>query len=350
MEPTRTSPLARSRRRFTLGALLLLVAVLAGVVGSTAEAAAYPNDPYYPRQWHLRRIGAPAAWKVTKGKGVTIAIVDTGVDRLHLDLAKNMSPLQYDAVNGTPDGRDVCPYSEPHRRKLCHGTSVAGAAAAVTNNGKGIAGVAPDAKIMAIRVSTPQVAVDDTAVLNGLIWAADHGAKVINMSLGASIGPLPFPDPWNLGILYATARGALVIAAAGNAATPLCSDPGENPLVVCVGASDQYDTVSKFSNYGVRIDVVAPGNAIWMTAVATAQDTAGFYAAYDGTSFASPIVAGVAAQLMSMGATNLQAAMILRGTAKDLGIPGYDLSYGFGRVDASAAVNLCKQVCAGAAR
>jgi len=351
MEPNLTSPRMIPRRRLLACAIALLVAAAAGGWPSSASAASYPNDPFYARQWHLRRIGAPEAWKVSKGKGITIAILDTGVDRRHLDLAANMSPLQYDAVNGTNDGSEICTYDPPAKTRVCHGTSVAGVAAAVTNNGRGVAGVAPEAKIMSVRVSTKD-AIDDTAVLNGMMWAVDHGAKVINMSITAEIGTglpfirtLPFPDPWNLGVLYAAAKGALITISAGNDGSALCGDPGENPAVLCVGASDSADQTTFFSNYGVRLDVVAPGLGIWTTSVSSPYDTAGYYGPLAGTSFAAPLVAGIGAQLMSMGASNIQAANIIRATAKDLGLPGYDITYGFGRVNAAAAVNLCKQVC-----
>jgi len=341
------------RRRLLFCAITLLVAATAAVWPSAASAGSYPNDEFFGRQWHLRRIGAQAAWQVSKGKGITIAVLDTGVDRRHLDLAANMSPLQYDAVNGTSDGSEICTYDPPVKARVCHGTSVAGVAAAVTNNKRGVAGVAPDAKIMAIRVSTKDN-IDDTAVLNGMMWAVDHGAKVINMSITAELATglpyartLPVPDPWNLGVLYAAARGALITISAGNDNSALCGDPGENPAVLCVGASDSTDQTTFFSNYGVRLDVVAPGLGIWTTSVSSPYDTAGYYSPLAGTSFAAPLVAGIGAQLMSMGATNIEAANIIRGTAKDLGLPGYDITYGFGRVDANAAVHLCQQVCRG---
>ena len=140
-------------------------------------------------------------------------------------------------------------------------------------------------------------------------------------------------------MIYAAAQGALVVAAAGNDATPFCGTPAFNPAVLCVGASDELDRLADFSNYFLRLDVVAPGTSIITT------DKFGLYSATQGTSVASPYVAGVGALLMSMGATNFQAAQIIRSSAKDLGLPGYDNTYGFGRLDAKEAVELCKQVC-----
>jgi subtilisin family serine protease len=329
---------------------VLLIGLAAGVLSSTAQAASYPNDPEYPRQWHLRRIGAPSAWKVARGKGVTIAIIDTGVNR-HRDLVANRSSLEYNAFEPGKRATDLCPAGPVDKRRTCHGTFVAGVAAAATNNKVGVAGVAPDAKIMSIQVFTPRDGYDEGALADGIMWAADHGAKVINLSLGTSLRGVPVPIPFSLpdaAVLYAAARGALVVAASGNSAQLGCSSPSFNPAAVCVGASDSYDSVAKFSNYGIRLDVVAPGTRIMSTCAFTPEPSFPIYCAQDGTSAASPIVAGIGAILMGMGANNIQAAMIIRETAKDLGLPGYDHTYGFGRVDASAAVNLCKQVCAGA--
>jgi thermitase len=347
MEPNLTSPRMTSRRRLLGCALALLVAMAAGGWPGYARAAGYPNDTLYPRQWNLRRMGVPEAWKTTKGKGVTIAIVDSGVDRFHLDLAKNMV-AGYNAFDGSGNAAESCPYDAPIKAHYCHGTAVAGTAAAVANNNRGVAGVAPEAKIMPIRIANHDGSFAGEINFNqALMWAADHGAKVINLSVGLGLAgvPVPFPDVWLPGIAYATAKGALIVVAAGNAATPICEQPGYNPLVLCVGASDQADSITGFSNYGVRIDVVAPGAAIWTTTVGSTADTAGYYSPVYGTSFASPTVAGVAALLMSMGANNFEAANIIRATSKDLGLPGYDITYGFGRVSAAAAVKLCKQIC-----
>jgi subtilisin family serine protease len=322
----------KSRHLRVLGCslVLALVAVATGWPTS-AVAATGPNDPYFKQQWGLRRIGAPAAWKTTQGAGITIAVVDTGIDKRHEDLAGNfLTAKQYDAINDDFDAADL------HG----HGTSVAGVSAAVTNNRKGVAGTAPKAKIMAIRAFGALEGANPADVADGVMWAADNGAKVINLSLGAAIPVDPFvTDLQELSLIYAAAQGALVVAAAGNASQPFCSTPAFNPAVLCVGASDELDRLADFSNYFLRLDVVAPGTSIITT------DKFGLYSATQGTSVASPYVAGVGALLMSMGATNFQAAQIIRASAKDLGLPGYDNTYGFGRLDAKGAVDLCKQVC-----
>ena len=301
-----------SPRRFRASTCGLLLAMAVAALAWPAAAAAdvKVNDPLLRRQWGLRRIGAPAAWASSLGKGMTIAIVDTGVDPTHEDLKANLlTRKQYDAINDDFDARDLCPGN------VCHGTAVAGVAAAVTNNRKGIAGTAPQAKIMAVRAFGALAGANPADVADGILWAADNGANVINLSLGGPVPIDPFlTDLQELSLLYATAQGALVVAAAGNAAQPFCSTPAFNPAVVCVGASDELDGLADFSNYFLRLDVVAPGTNILTT------DRFG-YNSYPGTSFAAPFVAGVGALLMSMGATNIQAAYIIRATAKDLGLP-----------------------------
>ena len=342
MEPKLTSPRMTSRRRLLGCALALLVAAAAGSWPSSASAASYPNDPYYSREWHLRRVGAPEAWKTTKGKGIIIAVVDSGVDTRHPDLTKNVLPLQLNGITNAPTQTDSCPANPGEREHFCHGTFVSGVAAAVTNNRLGVAGVAPEAKVMAVQTGLyNQPGVNENAVSTGVMWAADHGAKVINLSLGGVISTI---DP---AVLYAEAKGALVVVSAGNSATPVCSDPGLNPAAICVGASDQFDRLAPFSNYGVKLDVVAPGTGIWSTCDAPGPFISfRYYCAADGTSFSAPIVSGIGALLMSMGADNVLAGAIIRATAKQLGAPPvYNTTYGFGRVDAAAAVNLCKQIC-----
>jgi thermitase len=320
-------------RAVAFGLVLALAAVATGwqTPGSAAVKTFKVNDPLFGRQWGLRRVGAPAAWQTTQGAGMTIAIVDTGVDRRHEDLAANfLIKKQYDAINNDFDAADL------HG----HGTSVAGVAAAVGNNRKGVTGVAPKAKIMPVRAFGALEGAAPEDVSDAVRWAADNGANVINLSLGAALPIDPFlTDLQEVSLIYAAIQGSLVVAAAGNSTSPFCSTPAFNPAVLCVGASDEYDRLADFSSYGLRLDVVAPGTSILST------DRFGFYTASQGTSVAAPIVSGVGALLMSMGASNVLAAQIIRSTAKDLGVPGYDVTYGFGRLDAKAAVEMCKQIC-----
>ena len=323
--------MSRSLKAVACALLLALVAVASPNPSVAAVKTVKVNDPLYNRQWGIRRVGLPTAWKTTQGAGMTIAIVDTGVDRRHEDLAGNfLIKKQYDAINDDFDAADL------HG----HGTSVARVAAAVGNNGKGISGAAPKAKIMTVRAFGALQGAAPEDVSDGVRWAADNGANVINLSLGSSLPVDPFlTDLQEISLVYATAQGALVVAAAGNSTDPYCSTPAFNPAVLCIGASDEFDQLADFSSYGLRLDVVAPGTSILST------DRFGFYSASQGTSVAAPLVAGVGALLMSMGASNVLAAQIIRASAKDLGIAGYDITYGFGRLDAAAAVEMCKQIC-----
>ncbi len=175
---------------------------------------------------------------------------------------------------------------------------------------------------------------DPDAVGEAIMWAADHGAHVINMSLGGLAWPAQ-----EAAVAYAFARGVLVVASAGNSTSPFCGFPAANPEAICVGASDQLDRLASFSSYAVRLDVVAPGVGIRTTARPFGYTNA------SGTSLSAPFVSGLGALLMSMGANNVLAGLIIRSSAKDLGLPGYDITYGWGRIDADAAVDMCKQLC-----
>src|SRR5438270_10178930 len=201
-------------------------AYTAGTPGSGAV-----NDPLFPHQWGLPLIKAPAAWQHGyRGAGATIAVVDTGVDLSHPDLQAHLVPgADLDPGNpgdattpSTPKG-GVCPGPQDENG---HGTHVAGIAAAVTNNGIGVAGTAPDASIMPVRVLDASGSGDDQTVIDGIKYAADHGAKVINLSLGgmAVVGELP-DSAMEDAVNYAYARGVVVVAAAGNESIPLCSYP-----------------------------------------------------------------------------------------------------------------------------
>jgi thermitase len=319
--------MTRSKKLVGALAAIAIVSVTLGLA-TAAGASTAPNDPYYPRQWGLTRINGPAAWSFGTGKGIVVADIDTGVDYRNGDIRPNLVPgYGHDFLSNDNDPMD------PNG----HGTMTAGVIGAVTNNRMGVAGVAPNVKIMSLRACSlaGEETCDTNAIANAISYAVAHGANVINMSLGGIA-----PGPESVQAIAAAAQGVLVVAAAGNAATPVCSFPGAAPGVLCVGATDPFDRLASFSNYGVRLDVVAPGVQIWSTNRYPIN-----YASEDGTSFASPMVAGIGALLMSMGANSVLAGLIIRETAKDLGLPGYDLTYGFGRVDALAAVKLCKQIC-----
>ena len=277
-----------------------------------------PNDPEYANQWHLPKIGAPAAWTTTHGSnGIVIAILDSGVDGAHPDLASKMVP-GWNTYQNNADTADV----------YGHGTKVAGAAAAATNNALGVAGVAWDSSIMPIRVTDTAGYGYTSAMASGITWAVDRGASVINLSFETMASSATVRSAAQ----YAMSRGALVVVAAGNCG---CDDPtAENPYVLSVGATDSIDGLAGFSARGAFVDVVAPGVMIKTTV------RGGGMANVAGTSFASPVVAGVAALLMSVNpsASPDEIASWLEGTALDLGAVGHDSSFGAGRVRVDLAV------------
>lgn len=276
-----------------------------------------PNDPNFGTAWHLAKIGAPTAWDSTQGTGVTIAIIDTGVQPDHPDLAGKLVP-GWNIYYNTADTSDP----------VGHGTLVAGAAAAVTNNGIGVAGVAPNAKIMPIQVTGTSGSASLSALANGTIWAADHGARVANLSFAAAGGY----STVQTAAQYMKNKGGVVVTAAGNSGTQQTFAASSTNIVVSNTGSG--DTIDSTSSYGPFVDLGAPGMAIWTTRLG------GSYTTATGTSLASPVVAGTVALVMaaqpSLGPADVE--KILFSTAVDLGAPGFDIYYGYGRVNAAAAV------------
>lgn len=282
------------------------------------DPALMPNDAAYPAQWHLPQILAPQAWDLTQGApGAVIAILDSGVEASHPDLAGKLVP-GFNTYSNTSDTSDI----------YGHGTEVAGAAGAFTNNGQGVAGVAGAAPIMPVRVTDGTGRATSASIANGIIWAADHGARVINLSFNGIAGNAVIRTAAE----YAHNHGTLVVAASGNCA---CLDPTpENPYIVSVSATDETDSSAYFSSVGPFVDLSAPGTNILTTA------KFGLYTTDSGTSLASPLVAGVAALMFAANPTLTPAlaAQMLEATVVDPGGNGYDQSLGYGRVDAAAAV------------
>ena len=274
------------------------------------------NDPYFGSQWHLSKIGAPSAWATTSGTNVTIAILDTGVDGAHPDL-KDRMVAGYNFYDGNTNTSDV------HG----HGTAVAGTAAATLNNGTGVASVAGAAKIMPIRVSDLQGYGSWSAFTNGLTWAADRGARVANISYLVS-GSASVQSAAS----YFRSKGGLVVTSAGNYAKDEGIAP--NGTLISVSATSSSDALASFSSYGKFVDVSAPGAGIYTTT------RGGGYKSWNGTSFSSPATAGVVALMMAANPSlpPTEVEKLLFGTAVDLGTSGYDIYYGWGRVNADAAV------------
>ncbi|MFI9553630.1 S8 family peptidase [Nonomuraea endophytica] len=305
------------------------VLTLAAILAIVAGCASPEPDPLEPQQWGLPAIKLPQAWTQEQGDGVVIAIVDTGVDTDHPDL-KDKIVDGYDFVDGDQDPKD----------SNGHGTHVAGIAAAVTRNGIGISGAAPGAMIMPVRVLGTVGSGDRATIVKGIVWAADNGAKVINLSLGETglLSRLLKGGTLNPAILHAYSRGAVVVAAAGNEGTVKQPYKAATQVLV-VGASDQQGKPADFSNFGAEDAVTAPGVRIMSTLPTyptpeTLRNTSG-YGLLDGTSMAAPYVAGLAALLIGQGKTPDQTMRAIRQTAQN---PTKDLRLGLGVVDARAAL------------
>ena len=281
------------------------------------EPQAAPNDPQFPSQWHLAKIQAPQAWDLSKGsQQVVIAIIDSGVDPSHPDLQPKLVP-GWNVLDGTANWAD----------DYGHGTAVAGTAAAATNNAAGVAGVAWDCRIMPVKAAGSNGYATSGTLYDGLVWAADNGAKVANLSFKVTDSSFV-----KMGMQYFVSNGGVVTVSAGNdgaqATTP------DNPNCLTVVATDSYDQKTDFSAYGSNVDLAAPGLNILTTS------KGGGYANQSGTSFSAPIVAGAAAILLSVNPslTPAQVTQILKDTADDLGNTGWDNVYGAGRLNLRKAV------------
>lgn len=289
-------------------------------VESDMEVApdALPNDPNYSKQWHLPKIQGPSAWDHTVGDAsVIIAILDTGVDPAHPDLAQLLVP-GWNVYDNNSDTRDV----------YGHGTSVAGSASAMGNNGLGIASVTWRSRIMPIRISSTTGGATFSAMAKGLTYAADNGARVANISYNSAARSATVQSAAK----YLHDRGGVVTISSGNDSQYI--EAADNAYVLAVGATTSSDGLASFSNRGQFVDLVAPGSSIYTTA------NGGGYRSVSGTSFSAPITAGVAALVFSVnpGLSGGQVQDVLKQTADDLGGAGYDTSYGHGRVNAYRAV------------
>lgn len=306
----------------------------------------FPNDPQYKYQWHMRQIGMPEAWKLADGNGVIVAVLDTGVGyedygKFHLlpDLKGITFVKPYNFVDNTTHAGD------DHG----HGSHVTGTIAQVTNNGIGVTGVARNVKIMPLKVLSGSGSGSVAGIADAIRYAADNGAKVINMSLGGA-----FPSRvLKKAVEYAHAKGVTVVCAAGNESRGKVGYPAAYPGAVAVAAT-QYDEATTFySNYGKDIDVAAPGgntrvdqngdgmpDGVLQNTIVIGDPTKDDYFGYMGTSMASPHVAGVAALIVGEGVTDPDMVeTILKETARKPKSGHYTSDkYGAGIIDAPAAV------------
>ena len=278
-----------------------------------------PNDPWFGSwQWYLTKISAPAAWATTTGdERIVIAILDTGVDASHPDLNGKLV-AGWNVFNNNSDTNDV----------YGHGTVVAGTAAAATNNGLGVASVAWKCPIMPVRISALDGTATYSAMANGLTWAADHGARVANLSYKASTS-----STVQSAANYFQRKGGVVTAAAGNQA--VFDNSADNSYILTISATDVNDVLTSWSNTGNNIDLAAPGG-VYTTY------RGGTYGSSAGTSVSAPIVAGAAALVLSVkpALSGAQVQEILKKSADDLGPTGWDTSYGWGRVNVARAVSM----------
>lgn len=332
------------------------------------------DDSLSETQWALRRIHADKAWKVSTGTGIVVGVLDTGVDFFHPDLAGQLAAnaaedanhngtfepwpateirngihgdldgrdddnngfiddvIGYDFVDqsivnaGDYAGRDPIPTDEHG-----HGTSVAGIIAARYNNHIGIAGIAPDARIKVLRCHDITGNAEEDDIAAAIVYAAMNGVRVLNMSFGDVINTPLTRDA----IAFATERGCVLVASAGNDGSELRRFPASYPGVISVAATAESDRRATFSSFGSQLTISAPGVGIWTTARSNS------YRSFQGTSAAAPHVAAAAALLLAVQPDLSPAEVrgILQATAEDLGAKGWDTQFGAGLLDCEAAVN-----------
>lgn len=287
-----------------------------------ASAELVPNDPGFSGQWHLSAISSPGAWDINTGSSsVVIAVLDSGADINHPDLALNLV-AGHNFLDGSNNVYD-------NGSNSGHGTAVSGVISATGNNGIGVSGVSWNNSIM------PLVVVQDnwatySAIASAINYAADHGAKVINMSLGGT----SYSSTLQSAVNYAWNNGLVSVAAAGNSASSTPIYPAALDNVIAVSGTDQADNLASFTSFGDWVDVAAPATPIYTTMLG------GGYGSWQGTSFSAPQVAGLAGLLFSHNPslTNQQVVDLIKNTADDLGAPGFDPYYGNGRINAYRAL------------
>jgi subtilisin family serine protease len=289
-----------------------------------ASAAYLPDDPRVQsgEAWHLARMQVTPAWDYTVGRPeIVVAVLDSGVNTANGDLVGRVL-AGYDFVNRDADVTD----------DFGHGTAVCGTIVAAGNNGLGSAGVAFGCRVLPVKVMGATGYAYYSEVAEGIRYAVEQGARVINISIAGDSPSLTL----QAAIDFAWSNNVIIVAAAGNTASSTPQYPAACAHVVAVAATDQGDMLAGFSSYGEAIRLTAPGVGIWTTQ----RQADNPFGAWRGTSFASPLVAGAAALLLSARPelSNAEAVAILEQTADDLGPAGRDQVFGFGRVNVLAAL------------
>lgn len=296
-------------------------------------SSSIPNDPLYGQQWNLRSINVETAWNETHGEGVTVAVIDTGVSQVP-DLKDTEFVEGYDFVNNRTEASD----------DNGHGTHVAGTVAQSTNNGYGVAGVAYNAKIMPLKVLSAGGGGTISDIAEAIKFAADNGADVINMSLGGGGESQLMQEAIN----YAYDKGVVIVAAAGNSGQNAAGYPARYPRVIGVAALDPTGNKTPYSNFGAGVDIAAPGGltegenqAGGILQETINPETGGsMFAAFQGTSMASPHVAGIAALVKASGITEPEdVARVIKESARKVQEDPLN-HFGAGHVDAGSAVQL----------
>lgn len=289
--------------------------------GAGTGGTIVPNDTLYSEyQWNLPKIDTESGWNVTKGSDdIVVAVIDTGVQSDHPDLKGRLV-----------QGVNIVDPSSPPEDDVGHGTHVAGIISASVNNGEGVAGMTWYTKIMPVKALDSSGAGSTYSVAEGILWATDHGADVINMSLGNYATAEFLHDA----LKYAYDHGVVLVAASGNDNTDRPGFPAAYEEVLAVAATDPDNSRAEYSNYGDYIDIAAPGTSIPSTYPGSR------YAALSGTSMASPHVSALASLVRAANPklTNAEVMDVIRKTAVDLGAQGQDKEFGYGQIDVVAAL------------
>lgn len=313
----------------------------------------YPNDPLFKHQWHMQQIRLPAAWKLADGGGITVAVLDTGVgyeNYKQFHLLPDLQGVEF------VDGYDFVDNDKHANDDHGHGSHVTGTIAQVTHNGVGVAGIARNVKIMPLKVLSGSGSGSVAGIADAIRYAADHGAKVINMSLGG-----PFPSKvLKKAVAYAYSKGVVVVCAAGNDGRGKVGYPAGYPGAFAVAATQFDETTTFYSNFGKDVDIAAPGgntrvdqngdgmpDGVLQNTISIGDPTKSDYFGYMGTSMAAPHVAGIAALVIGEGVTDpAQVEKILMDTSRQPA--GYERDrYGAGLIDAEAAVLKARSLAGG---